>query len=137
MRFPWRKSAASSAADAAAAETVVEPAVVTHAPAVGAGAAGADPAAELSETVVLNALGEVIDPEIGLDIVTLGLVYDVVVDDGVVWITYTLTTPGCPLEQHITNAIVRCVEQLQDVRMVHPVLVWQPGWHPGLIRETT
>ena len=78
-------------------------------------------------------LARVIDPEIGVDIVTLGLVYGVEVEDDVATITHTLTTRGCPMERLITDGIRAAAMQVDDVCGVETTLVWEPAWHAGMI----
>jgi metal-sulfur cluster biosynthetic enzyme len=80
-----------------------------------------------------QALSSVIDPEIGLDIVTLGLVYGLEIRDDVARITHTLTTPGCPMEKVITDGIRSAGAMVEGVRGVETELVWEPAWHPGMI----
>ena len=88
-----------------------------------------DPRIEL----LWRSLAKVIDPEIGLDIVTLGLVYGVALVDEVAWITHTLTTPGCPMERLITDGIRGAAMQVDGIAGVETTLVWEPAWHSGMI----
>ncbi|HEY7895205.1 MAG TPA: metal-sulfur cluster assembly factor [Gemmatimonadaceae bacterium] len=80
-----------------------------------------------------NALTMVIDPELGLDIVTLGLVYDAEVIGELARVTYTLTTPGCPMERIIGEGIREAAMLVDGVREVETRLVWDPIWHAGMI----
>lgn len=80
-----------------------------------------------------TALATVIDPELGLDIVTLGLVYGVEIDGSFARITYTLTTAGCPMERVITDGIRRAVLAVEGIARVDTHVVWEPAWHSGMI----
>ncbi len=91
-------------------------------------------AAPPDDEVVLEALKAVIDPEIGVNIVDLGLIYDLQIGGGgVVKIEMTLTTPGCPLHAAIHDAVHRALEPVPGVREVALDLVWAPPWTPEMI----
>jgi metal-sulfur cluster biosynthetic enzyme len=90
---------------------------------------------EIDADRVWAALGTVIDPEIGLDLVSLGLVYDVEVIENAVRVTFTLTTPGCPMEDILIQGVENAVLGVAGVENVLPNLVWEPRWNPGMIRE--
>jgi metal-sulfur cluster biosynthetic enzyme len=84
---------------------------------------------------VTEALTNVIDPELGLDFVELGLVYDVEVDDGNVAITFTLTSPGCPIGPQVSDQMREFVGDLEGVQSVEPRMVFSPPWTPELMSE--
>jgi metal-sulfur cluster biosynthetic enzyme len=85
---------------------------------------------------VTEVLRDVIDPELGLDFVELGLIYDVAVDEqGVVKITYTLTTPGCPIGPQVSEQMEEFVGELEGVREVIPTMTFSPPWSPERMSE--
>ncbi|MDE3130392.1 MAG: metal-sulfur cluster assembly factor [Acidobacteriota bacterium] len=85
---------------------------------------------------VHDALREVIDPELGLDFVELGLIYAVDIDDaGAVKVTYTLTTPGCPIGPQVEGQIREFVGEIEGVTAVDSELVFTPPWSPDQMSE--
>jgi metal-sulfur cluster biosynthetic enzyme len=84
---------------------------------------------------VLDALSNVIDPELGLDFVELGLIYGVEIDGGTVAITFTLTTPACPIGPQVTEQMVEFVGELPGVERVLPTMVFTPPWSPEKMSE--
>jgi metal-sulfur cluster biosynthetic enzyme len=84
---------------------------------------------------VTDALREVIDPELGLDFVELGLIYEVEVDDGAVHVTYTLTSPGCPIGPQVSEQIEEFVMELDGVKDVQSTMTFTPPWTPELVSE--
>ena len=90
--------------------------------------------AVLTADAVRQALRQVKDPELDMNIVDLGLVYDVEVDEGgLVRINMTLTSPGCPAGPMITNDIYKVVRALEGVNDVDIDVVWEPYWTPERI----
>ncbi len=78
---------------------------------------------------MLGALENVIDPELGIDIVNLGLVYDVdLTDEGVAFVTMTLTSMGCPLGPVIVDQVNTALCELPEVKETNVNIVWQPTW---------
>ena len=85
----------------------------------------------ISREAVLDELKKVIDPELHVNIVDLGLVYDVAIDqEGNVVVTMTLTTPGCPLSMVFEEWVPASVKNIEDVKDVKINLVWEPPWDP-------
>lgn len=88
-----------------------------------------------TEEDIYDALSNVIDPELGLDFVELGLVYDVAVEDGDVHVTFTLTSPGCPIGPQVSEQMKEYVGELEGVQAVHPKMTFSPPWTPDLMSE--
>ena len=84
---------------------------------------------------VTDALTNVIDPELGLDFVELGLVYDVEIDGEEVYVTFTLTTAGCPIGPQVSDQMKEYVGELEGVSKVHPKMVFTPSWTPERMSE--
>lgn len=85
----------------------------------------------LTSETVRKALRQVKDPELGLNIIDIGLVYDVAVsDEGAVHVRMTLTSPGCPAGPEIMGDAKQTVEALEGVTAVEVELVWEPYWTP-------
>jgi metal-sulfur cluster biosynthetic enzyme len=90
----------------------------------------------VSAVRVLDALKQVYDPELGINIVDLGLVYDVQVsDEGDVDITYSLTTMGCPIGPLIEDQIRAFLAPVEGVGEIRPELVFRPPWSPELMSD--
>jgi metal-sulfur cluster biosynthetic enzyme len=84
---------------------------------------------------VTDALRDVIDPELGLDFVELGLIYEVEVDGGNVHVTFTLTSPGCPIGPQVSEQIDEFVGELDGVEQVSSTMVFSPPWTPERMSE--
>ena len=91
--------------------------------------------AAVSADEVEEALTNVIDPELGLDFVELGLIYEIEVEGSDVYVTFTLTSPGCPIGPQVSEQIQEFVGELPGVDNVFPKMVFTPAWTPDLMSE--
>jgi metal-sulfur cluster biosynthetic enzyme len=81
------------------------------------------------------ALSNVIDPELGLDFVELGLIYGIEVDGGTVSVTFSLTSPGCPIGPQVSEQIDEFVSELDGVDEVTTNMTFSPPWTPDRMSE--
>jgi metal-sulfur cluster biosynthetic enzyme len=102
-------------------------------PAAGPGLPGPDDPV----STAWNALAGVYDPELYLDVVSLGLVYGVRVDDGVLVVEMTMTTPGCPVSESLPEEAKAAVLQASGNSLPVDVrVVWDPPWDPSMMDDT-
>ena len=89
----------------------------------------------LTKEDVMEALKDVHDPEIGIDIVNLGLVYDIDITDAEIRVRMTLTAPGCPLSQSIGTYVTNVLSVLDITKHVNLEIVWEPRWTPAMMTD--
>lgn len=84
---------------------------------------------------VREALKKVIDPEIGINIVDLGLIYEVKVEKNVAYIRMTLTVPGCPLVNMLTSQAEQAARSVEGITDAKVELTWDPPWNPKMMSD--
>lgn len=84
----------------------------------------------ITEEQAREALKQVEDPEIGLNIIDLGLVYEIDIEGSTVSVRMTLTSPGCPVGPQLLGGAKRALEELEGVEQANIDLVWEPFWTP-------
>ena len=90
---------------------------------------------EITEQVVLDTLRQVLDPELGCNIVDLGLVYSVEINGPDITVLMTLTTQGCPMHESISMGAENALLSVEGVRRAHVEVVWEPPWNPSMMTE--
>ncbi len=86
------------------------------------------PPEEIDRQAVLTILKQIIDPELGINVVDLGLVYQVASFENAIHVEMTMTTPGCPMHESIVGAAERALRTYFPTRIVDVQLVWEPPW---------
>ena len=89
----------------------------------------------ITEAAVLERLRQVIDPEIGCNIVDLGLIYSLNISGAKATVAMTLTTPGCPMHESIRRGVQNALLTLDGVSEAEVDLVWDPPWNPSMMTE--
>ena len=89
----------------------------------------------VSEETVLENLKQIIDPEVGINIVDMGLIYGVDIKEETVGITMTLTSPGCPAGGQLVNGTQHVTQQLEGIDEVNIDVVWTPPWTPEMMTD--
>jgi metal-sulfur cluster biosynthetic enzyme len=89
----------------------------------------------VTEALVLETLRQVNDPELGCNIVDLGLVYSLTIEGAKVSVVMTLTTRGCPMHESIRSGAQQALLGLEAVEEADVQVVWDPPWHPSMMTE--
>jgi metal-sulfur cluster biosynthetic enzyme len=87
----------------------------------------------LNQDTIYEALKQIYDPEVGINIVDMGLIYGLDIDDHKVGVTMTLTSPGCPAGPQILSQVDSYLKALEGVDDVDIQVVWSPPWSPDML----
>ncbi len=91
---------------------------------------------DITKEMVYDAISTVIDPEVGFNLVEMGLIYDAIIDEKCnVHVVMTLSTQGCPLHQMITTWVKEAVERIEGVGEVEVEVVWEPAWNISMAHD--
>ncbi len=89
----------------------------------------------ITEEKVYEILGDIYDPEIPVDIVNLGLVYGVEIQDNTVNVNMTMTSPGCPAATQIVTEAKLLLEDIPEISAANIEIVWDPPWSPSMMSD--
>ena len=89
----------------------------------------------LSQETIYESLKQIYDPEVGINIVDMGLVYGLEIEDQKVGVIMTLTSPGCPAGPQILSQIDSALKELEGVEDVDIQVVWSPPWTPDMLSD--
>ena len=84
---------------------------------------------------IYKEISTVIDPEVGFNMVEMGLIYDVDYNEGNVLVTMTLSTPSCPMHEMLQNWVKEAAERVEGVNHVEINLVFEPRWNPSMASD--
>ena len=87
--------------------------------------------ATITKNMIMAAVAPVKDPEIGLGVVDLGLIYDVILDGPHLTVLMTLTTPACPYGPELMDNVKKSASRIKGIKEVDIELVWDPPWDPA------
>ncbi len=89
----------------------------------------------ITKEMVMEKLKTVYDPEIPINIVDLGLIYNVEINDNNINVDMTLTTPSCPMGSYVVQMAKKALKSIEDVGKVKVNIVWEPRWCPDMISK--
>lgn len=88
----------------------------------------------LKSASIVQKLREVIDPELGVNIVDLGLIYSIYSERDMIVVEYTVTTPGCPMRRFLQQQVEEALESLNQIETFEARVVWEPEWNVDMIK---